>query len=596
MGERNYHLRLVVWTWGLLLVVLALLFFVMAHNAERSLVRDSEERAWGKLELAAWLLPQKGPFADDRALEAWTVDLGQRLGCRVTFIVGGRVRADSDVSEVDLPRLEDHSMRPEVLQARLSGRGKDVRTSATLGKDLIYVAARMNGVEGLADGVLRLAVPFSEVRAALSRSRVWFTAVLIPAMLISALATWWGLRRMALVIRDFSDTVKAIGEGDLDRRVRDFPGREFAVLADSINNMAKRIKRDMKTIRDQTSRFQAVFDGMAEGVAVVAPDGRIESHNTALASMFSGLTNLAGRIPLEAGLPLESQQAVDQLLSDPAAPGPVVRQVQYEEHRFLEVVAVPFLDHKDRRGLILVFHDISEIKRVESILRDFVGNASHQLRTPLTSIKGYAEVLIDMPPEDPGKAREILGTILRNADHMSKVITCMFALAKSRFLAERGRSLPTDGRRCLVRAAETLAARLGEKNAALDFSGVPESGAVVLADDDALIQVFANILENAVKYGPEGGRVSVGFGQENGWGAFRFRDQGPGIPAADRERVFERFYRGDRNTIDLGGGAGLGLAICRDIVVGFGGTIKVEGPADPESGQGSVFVVRLKMA
>ncbi len=596
MGERNYHLRLVLISWGVLLVFLAGLFFGFGHQAEEALVRESEDRAQARLELAAWILPQKAPFASPTAFEAWITDLGQRLGSRVTYIVDGRVLADSDVAEADLPNLEDHSLRNEVVQARMSGRGKDIRRSATLKRDLIYVAALLKNVPGLPDGVLRVAAPFSEVQASLSRTRTWLTAVLLSALIISALATWWGVRRLVAVIRDFSDTVRDIGEGDLDRRVRDFPGREFLVLAESINNMARRIKRDMKTIRDQTSRLEAMFDAMAEGVAVIGADGRITSHNTALAKMFSGLANLEGRIPLEAGLPLESQQAVDLLLSDSSAPGPVVKQVQAGEQHFQEVVAVPYLDHKERRGLILVFHDISEIKRVEAILRDFVGNASHQLRTPLTSIKGYAEVLIDMPPADPAKAKEILSTILRNADHMSRVITCMFALAKSRFLAERGRSLPTDGRRCLTRAAETLAGRVREKDAELDFSGVPDSGAVVLADDDALIQVFANIIENALKYGPDQARVVVSFAVENGLGAFYFKDFGPGIPEKDRERVFERFYRGDRNTIDLGGGAGLGLAICRDIVVGFGGTIKVEGPADPETGQGTVFVVRLKMA
>lgn len=593
MGGKSYHLRLVLWSWVVLAALAGAAFWHFTRQAEADIVRESEARAQRRLDLAGWLLSGRAPFAGPEAFDAWVIELGRRMSTRLTFISGGRVLAESDVDPAGLDRLEDHSQRPEVVAALRTGRGSHIRRSATLNKEMVYVAARLEGVPGLPDGILRLAVPFSEVRGSLDKAQAGILAVLLPILAISALATWWVLRRMAGVIRNFSDTVRAIGEGDFDRRVRDFPGREFAVLAESINSMARRIKAHMKTIRDQASRMGAVFDGLAEGVAVIGPDGRITAHNKALRAIFPGSLSPDGRFPLEAGLPLESQQAVDQLLADPAAPDPVVRQIQTGDASFLEASAVPYLDHKDRRGLILVFHDISDIKRVEGILRDFVANASHQLRTPLTSIKGFAEVLLDMPPEDPEKGREIMATILRNADHMSKVITSMFTLAKSRFMAERGRALPTNGRSALTRAAETVAARVAERRGELDFSGVPEMGAVVLADDDALIQVFANLLENALKYGPDQGRVEVSFLVENGRGSFRFRDRGPGIPESERERVFERFYRVDRNSIDLGGGAGLGLAICRDIVAGFGGEIFVESPPD---GAGAVFVVRLPMA
>ena len=300
----------------------------------------------------------------------------------------------------------------------------------SLKKEMIYVACRMESASGLPSGILRLAVPFSQVSARLDALRQNFIWIFLATLIFAALVSAFMSRNMSRSITAFSELARTIGEGDYTQRLRVLPGGEFKPLAESVNAMAKKIEHTVRTIEDQKGQLQAILEGMREGVMTLNSDGRIESFNSALNDMFNLPLSTLGRTPIEVSRRFELQDLVDRLISDPDQ-GSGTTQFDLMDSRTVEVSGVPFFDQKGVRKVILVFHDITIMKQSEKGLKDFVANASHQLRTPLTSIKGYSETLLDNPPANPEDGRVFLETILKNADHMNKVISSMLADRKS---------------------------------------------------------------------------------------------------------------------------------------------------------------------
>lgn len=434
MTSRPYLTRLLVWSWLALFAALTLIFWRYGEWLGEELVTETTVAAWKNAEIIHWLIEDKAPYADERALQERVTDLGRRFGLRVTYIVNGKVRADSDVPFEALASLEDHSNRPEVVQALAQGHGADSRRSATLGRQLLYAAKRADDLTpGAGPGILRLASPYFQISEQLNQIWLHVLLIFLPTSACAALLTYLLIRSMGRTMRSFTEAVRAIGEGDYESRIRVPPGPEFQPLAQSINDMAKKIRRHIKTITDERSQRDALFDGLAEGLAVLDHDGRIEAHNQALTRFLPEASLSVGRFPLEATLNLELQQAVNEYLVERARDKPAVLSLTLGQTH-VELRITPFEDRKGRRKLILAFHDVTEIKNAEITLRQFLIQASHHLRTPLTSVKGYAETLRDGVCADPQESRRLLDVIVRNADVMSGVITNMLAMASRRDL------------------------------------------------------------------------------------------------------------------------------------------------------------------
>ncbi|WP_243545091.1 HAMP domain-containing sensor histidine kinase [Pseudodesulfovibrio tunisiensis] len=588
MTLRSFQTKMLLWTWGLLLLALAVAFFYSTRVMSREYVRETEERSLRELDSLAWLLESHGPFAREGELDVWMTDLGERLGVRVTYVTGGRVLADSEVPYARIGEMEDHASRPEIVQALESGRGVNIRRSATLNKDMLYVAGKVSGLSGVPDGVVRLAVPFSRVAERIHALRLDFLWIFLGALGAAALTGALLSRNMARSVREFSELARDIGAGGYDKRIRVTPGSEFKPLADSINGMARSIEHHITTIEEQKGRLQAVFDGMCDGVMVLNAEGRIEAFNGALDSMFNLPESALGRTPIEVTRRFEVQDLADSILGGDLPHASA--EIDLMDQRTVEVAAVPYFDHQNERKMVLVFHDISALKRSERGLKDFVANASHQLRTPLTSIKGYAETLVDTPPADSDVGREFLETILKNADHMDKVISSMLALAKSEEMGRRLTLSPVSARETLDRALADLAPWAGERGISFGLR-VPEGTITVMAEPDGLLHVFHNLMNNAVKYSPDNGVIQINAEDDGESVVFCVEDQGPGISREHSTKVFERFYRVDGNTIDGSGSAGLGLAICRRIVRNFDGDIWHDGYG--EDTRGARFCFRL---
>lgn len=624
MKPRSVFTRMLLWAWAVLAAALLALFLVTTSETRDEIVREAEQRATRELDTVKWLVVNHGRFATAREFHAWSTELGRHMGLRITFVTGGQVLADSMVPYEELSSLEDHSLRPEIRKAASNDIATSRRHSDTLDREMLYVATELPPVNGLPRGVLRLAVPFSELQERLSMvfSRALWTMAL--ALAASGALLLMGTRNVGRSVRAFSDLAREIGNGDFSQRIREVPGREFHPLAEAVNAMARRIGKHVGTIEEQGGRLRAMFQGMGEGVLVLDERGRIDSFNRALERALPETAQALGRTPLEAGLPLDIQDAVDRVLhsggsnapgTNPSAtetpgteiPGPTAPRpqstdassadepgerlrVSLESGRHLAVTVLPFTGYKGGRKLILVFRDVTAEVEHEQALRDFVANASHQLRTPLTSIKGYAETLLDSPPADHAATAKFLRVIQRNADHMDGVINSMLKLARSdRAATAAPRRADLDARHVLDAALADLAPRAQAAGVQIQTL-LPEGEMRVRAEPEGLLHVFHNLLANAVNYGHDGEMVEVEAHSSAHHWTFAVRDRGPGIPAGMERRVFERFFRGDPNAIDDRGGAGLGLAICRQIVENYGGRIHVE---RPEDGQGARFVFTL---
>ena len=406
-------------------------------------------------------------------------------------------------------------------------------------------------------------------------------------------------RSFSRSIRTMIEAAEDIGKGGWERRIDFYPGRELELLASSINWMAERIGEHIETITEQKEKLQAVLDGMWDGVMVLDRSGRIQSVNRSLRGIVSAPDGMTGKRPLEVVGSPELQDLCDRIVSNG---GKGLHSVMVELHdRTWEVNIIRAADSAQGLGLILVFHDISERKRAEAMRRDFAANVSHELRTPLTSVKGYAETLLSDPPPPPETAEKFLRIVLKNADHMSKMVNDLLSLSRLEAREQRFQVGPVNPRVALKAAlegVESLARAKGvEVRDELDgeLEGEKTGPPRVFADQGQLSQVFRNLLENAIKFGPDKGMVHVTVAAREGFAEFQVRDLGPGIPKRDQPRIFERFYSVEKYRSNKYGSTGLGLAICRHIVRNMGGDISVQSPP-PGFDTGTAFTFTVPIS
>jgi len=396
-------------------------------------------------------------------------------------------------------------------------------------------------------------------------------------------------RRLVRPLRQIERFASELADGDLDRRLRWRTGGELGRIAQSLDRMADELQRRIDEATSEKEQLQAVLAGMVEGVLVVNAQGRVVHANPRLREMFAVWGDVAGRTPLE----VIRHAGVDDALRAAAATTELVaRELQVgagEGARSIRVHAAAYPPGAPRLGTVAVFHDVTELRRLENLRRDFVANVSHELKTPLTAIRGFAETLVsaDVPPEDLEK---YLSVILRHAERLSNLIEDLLELSRIESRKQPLRVGPVD----VARVASGIMAGMEPQFRArsLDVKLEPGDAPPALADRGAVEQILTNLLDNAAKYTNPGGRIEVrvaGHGEEV---RVEVRDDGMGIPKQDLPRIFERFYRVEKaRSRDLGG-TGLGLSIVKHLVQALGGEIFVTS----EPGRGSTFRFHLPRA
>ncbi|SHJ75601.1 ATP-binding protein [Halodesulfovibrio aestuarii] len=593
----NYSIRNRLLTGMFLLLMVALIppFYYFDSSLRTDILRDAKSRAVTYLNTVAWTT-HENRFSNIHEFDAWLKDLSRYLNVRVTYIAEGQVVADTSVPYAKLTQLPSHADRPEVLTALEGKTGVEVRYSTTIHKDLIYAAQAKQAHGVIPAGILRVAIPASSASERLNRLEAGMIWVFIFTTFGTVLFGFLVTRPFLISIRRLASTAQSIGLGQYQRRIRTYPGTEFEPLVTAINDMAQNIEMHLRMVVDQKKRLEAVFDGMTEGVMVLDERGRIHSCNTALINMLNCLDGCEGRTVIEATMQPDLQQAVDDILGSPL-PKNASLVLELPDSVYLAVNLVPFRDRQEARKMVLVFHDVSEREQLERVRRDFVANVSHELKTPLTSIKGYAETLIDAPDTPHSTAVKFLNTILRNADHMTKMVNSLLVLARSQHHKDSSQLAAIDGDAVVEQTVRDMMPAALEKNIVLQYNA-EKKDVRVIADLDGLSEVLRNLIDNAIKYSPRDSTVSVGLHLRDGLASFSVRDEGSGIPVESQSRIFERFYRleNEESPVVKDGSAGLGLAICRRIIRSYGGDIWVESPIHSDTNTGAAFIFTLKKA
>lgn len=562
-----------------LLVMGGTLFIYLDRTLEQQLTENLRSTLFHEAELTALF---SGALPPSPALAR---DIAARTASRVTLIAAdGTVLADSQVTDADLATIENHRSRPEIVTALQSGRGSEVRHSTTTGIDMLYTAVRLDPKRA-EKGILRLALPLQAVETAQKSLRQSLILAFLLAGLLAAGLSLLLVQLFTNTLQNLREGAKRFGSGDFRRKLSVAGNDEISDLGRVMNAMAESLNRQMIHLEAQRNRLDTILRGMGEGLLVADRSGTVLLINPAFCTLF--------RISADAlGQPLIN------LSRHPTLHETFRRVLASRSEESGEFVLdggtllthwVPLLDEGQLIGVVAVFHNISELKRLETIRRDFVANVSHELRTPVTVIRGYAETLSsDLIANDPATAERFAQVIRNHAERLTALINDLLTLSQ---LEAQGQALtltPCNLGERLQHCCELVKPKAEEKGISITISPLPAGK--ILADAQRLEQILFNLLDNAVKYTPAGGAVTINVASEGEMVHIAIDDSGPGVPEAARQRIFERFYRADAGRSREEGGTGLGLAIAKHLVGLHGGSIGMTNR--PEGGSSFFFTLR----
>ncbi|MEI8344543.1 MAG: ATP-binding protein [Candidatus Omnitrophota bacterium] len=525
------------------------------------------------------------------AAQALVAGLGRRLEARVTVVTAdGTVFADSQVEQAKLAQLDNHADRPEIRQAAAQAVGTSRRYSYSVKKDMLYQAIRLEK-SGRVAGYLRLAVPvtaIAEVEARVGR------LVGLSLLAVFGVSVFFALIIVATISRPLgrmAAQARAMAEGDFTGKTILHRQDEMGDLSKALAYLSERIQEQMDRLKKEGAKFDAVVNSMFEGIAVVDAKGRILLMNPSLRNLFAVERDPEGAKPIEVIRSVAVQDLVDSLLKKEGIFLSEQIELNNPDQRFLKVNAAPIIRDRLLEGGVLVFHDITELRRLEKVRQDFVANVSHELRTPIASIHGYAETLLGGAMRQEEHLKDFLEIIYQDSGRLAKLINDLLDLSRIESGQMKLTLEPLEVQTVLNRALKVLKKPVEAKKLRVSCQIEPACPKVK-ADADSLAQVFLNLLDNAIKYTPEGGSICVTARQSDGGVQIDVTDTGVGISAEDLPRIFERFYRVDKGRSRELGGTGLGLSIVKHIVYAHGGEVQVESVI----GQGSTFRFTLPPA
>jgi two-component system, OmpR family, phosphate regulon sensor histidine kinase PhoR len=577
--------------WKLGFAFFALLIAVllpMDFYAERALRHDYERSGFEQLAAIARIAlahppqaiaPNSSALRDRAPLNDWVAQMAAS-GVRVTVITSdGQVLADS---QSDPSTMENHAGRPEIRDALAKGDGQSIRHSVTINRDLLYFAVRLP-VAGGPPVILRFASPLQTLNEELwgFRKRLWLASLVM--LLVTGAAS-------LLISRSFSDRVDRlkkfsdrVAEGDFRPIEADRSGDVMEALAASLNQTAARLDRTIRTLTEERNLSSAILGSMVEGVAVVNASERLLFANPGFAEILDlDVPPQSGSALVEVVRQTELLEAVRRVLKgDPRVETEIITGTLRQRFFAVTVAAV---SAAETSGAVIVLHDITDLRKLERVRRDFVANVSHEFKTPLTAIQGFAETLLAGAIDDAQNRVRFLEIILEHSQRLARLTDDLLRLSQMDAdrlgLEIRGVGVQQFVESCVETAQRPAAER--DLRISVNLSNrLPD----IAADRRRLAEVLQNLLDNAIQYTPPGGQIMLSASADGSEVTFTVSDTGIGIPQTDQPRIFERFYRVDVARSREVGGTGLGLAIAKHLVEAHGGRIWVES----EVGQGSQF-------
>ncbi len=552
-----------------------------------SMRRQTNERITSTLvaeaRLAADLLARDTALVTTAALDDEADRIGQLLGARVTFIAAdGTVLGDSFETLEGVAAMDNHAQRPEVVDARASGLGRSRRHSATVNTDMEYVAVP---VRHPAIAFIRVALPLADIRSQLQPVLRATFAALGLALVGGVAIAWLFSRRIGQRVQLIAQVAERYRSGDLTPPRLGFGDDELGMVARALDESVQEVGRRLAEQARDRSRMESILAGMVEGVIVVDAHGRLQLVNDAARQMLKLADIAVGRPYVETiRLPAIAEVVAGVLVG--RTPDALQFSPPRDPSRTIIARAAPAAGAAEH-GVILVLHDITDLRRADQIRRDFVANVSHELRTPLTAIRGYVEALSE-GDASADENRRFLEIIARHANRMERLVKDLLRLARLDAGQEPLDLLACDTRSLVDAVAADLASAAEARRQRIEIA-VASDADRVRADPAKLHDALSNLVANAITYSPEDTTIRIGAASVEGRVAITVSDEGPGIPEEDLGRVFERFYRVDKSRARDPGGTGLGLAIAKHLVELHGGRIAVENRREG----GALFTVTL---
>ncbi len=526
------------------------------------------------------------------------------LDARITFIdAQGRVVGDS---VADTANMDNHLARPEVQAALREGSGTSTRLSRTVGYEMMYVAVPVDLGEDIR-GFVRVALSVSQVEVQVARLRRVVLFVAVVAVLGAAVLAVLIAERIASPVRELTQVVHRMTAGDLNARLLPATQDEIGELTRSFNQMAIHLRSTIQSLREQQDRLSAVLDNMADGVLITDDQGRVGLINPAAASFLGADEEAAlGRSFAQVA---RDHRVIDLWRQCRRQGGEQAEPIELErQHAFFQVIITPL--RENRETCLIILQDLTRLRRLETVRRDFISNVSHELRTPMAALKALVDTLRDGALDDPPAAQRFLDRMDVEVDALTQMVQELLQLSRIESGRAPIRLEPVTAADVVAVPVERLRPQAERAGLSLVVSIAPDLPPF-LADKDRIQQVVTNVVHNAIKFTPRGGRIQVSARQLVGshdwsttlatiglqlgdlspgeWVLVQIEDSGVGIPADDLPRIFERFYKADRAR--SGGGTGLGLAIAKHIIQAHDGRIW----AQSVEGEGAIFSFALPL-
>jgi two-component system phosphate regulon sensor histidine kinase PhoR len=530
---------------------------------------DLENRA----RLVEIYLQDVRPVPDEIEINKICRKLGKLTSTRLTAILSsGKVVGDS---EEDPRRMDNHADRPEVREAMQGKVGVSTRFSFTLGHHMMYVAVPWRQPDQMV-GVVRASLPMKAIAGAIRALYVKVAWGGLGVALLVAVLSFFMARRISGPLNDLKRGALRFARGDLDRKLPVPNTDELASLAEALNYMTDQLQDQIQALSRQGKEQEAILSSMSEGVLALDAKGRLLTINRAGADMLRLEPATAQNLPVQEVIQDSGLKwFINRTLSNPE---PIEEEVEIKDNgrRIFKAHGTSLRDSQGiSLGTLVVLHDITQLRQLENTRRDFVANVSHELKTPITSIKGFVETLLAGALKEPENSENFLRIIANQTDRLNEIIDDLLTLSRIEQEAER-RQIFLHGQKIKVvlhSAIQVCQAKAAEKKIILELNCPEDLRAQI--NPPLLEQALVNLVDNAVKFSEPGRVVRVEAQRQGPQVIIRVRDQGPGIPPEHLPRIFERFYRVDAGRSRKIGGSGLGLAIVKHIALAHGGRVTV---------------------
>ncbi len=574
----------------IIFLILFLFAFLVIGQLKDYDISLTKERLLTAATLVSEVLEPSIDNGNPSEIQRLVSELGQKTGVRITVIgENGAVLGDSARNPAE---MDNHLGRPEVKEAIANDIGESIRYSETLEREMLYAAIPYRAYGNKIRAVIRTSLPLSFLQSSIhpvERKVIYLGGILTVVALLLSMAV---SKTLSSSLRGIINTSEELAKGNLDISVPVTSGKsEISKISAALSRMAQKLNELFKQLSKEKNQLEAVLSAMSEGVMVVSREGRVIIINSALKKMFSLKDDPTSKQYWEILRNRELTKLVESVL-EKWMPGS--REIFYlypdERHYFVNVIP---LDSPDREVIVVMF-DITDFKRLEKIKADFIANVSHELRTPLTAIKGYTETLEEEAYESPEDQKHFVRIIKRHTDRLINLVSDLLVLSEVESRDSLSKENPASDfeeinmNELIKSSLDALRSKAQEKG--IDVSFRSDTDVCRLKANRFLLeQMFINLIDNAVKYTPENGKIEIRASRENSHILTEISDNGIGIPKEHLPRIFERFYRVDKTRSRNLGGTGLGLSIVKHIVIMHGGRIEVHS----EEGKGSKFSITL---